>query len=208
DYDYGWLGQHKRGLEHSPGLHPTIEMGARPYNPDLGRFLQIDPIEGGSANDYDYCNADPINCTDLDGQAPWDAITRAVKKVVKKVKEAARATGEWAIRNRRALTAVASVVGAGVCIATAGVGCAIAAGVAFAGNALRSCYDTAVCRTGRAGRNRRWGAFATSVAIDATLAYAGGLAGAVSKSADIGRVGTYVVRAHGQAFGLAEDLSN
>ncbi|MGH9150061.1 MAG: hypothetical protein ACRD0F_06950 [Acidimicrobiales bacterium] len=25
------------------------------------------PVEGGSANDYDYCSADPINCTDLAG---------------------------------------------------------------------------------------------------------------------------------------------
>ena len=25
------------------------------------------PVEGGSANDYDYCSGDPVNCTDLDG---------------------------------------------------------------------------------------------------------------------------------------------
>jgi hypothetical protein len=46
-------------------------MGARPYSPLLGRFLCVDPIEGGSANDYDYVNADPINKTDLDGQCPF-----------------------------------------------------------------------------------------------------------------------------------------
>lgn len=27
------------------------------------------PVEGGSANDYDYCSADPVNCNDLDGLA-------------------------------------------------------------------------------------------------------------------------------------------
>ena len=26
------------------------------------------PVEGGSANDYDYCSADPVNCNDLSGE--------------------------------------------------------------------------------------------------------------------------------------------
>jgi hypothetical protein len=30
----------------------------------------VDPVEGGSANNYDYTNADPTNTTDLDGKAP------------------------------------------------------------------------------------------------------------------------------------------
>ncbi|HEY3141024.1 MAG TPA: PA14 domain-containing protein [Acidimicrobiales bacterium] len=65
--DYGWLGGAKRPVEHEAGLQPTIEMGARQYSPKLGRFLEVDPIEGGSANDYDYVNADPINAFDLNG---------------------------------------------------------------------------------------------------------------------------------------------
>ncbi|MFV0318515.1 MAG: RHS repeat-associated core domain-containing protein [Microthrixaceae bacterium] len=41
-------------------------MGARQYHPVLARFLQVDPIEGGTNNDYEYVT-DPINETDLTG---------------------------------------------------------------------------------------------------------------------------------------------
>jgi hypothetical protein len=45
----------------------VIAMGARSYIPQLGRFLQTDPVPGGSANPYAYTASDPVNQTDLSG---------------------------------------------------------------------------------------------------------------------------------------------
>ena len=64
--DHAWLGRHQRPLEHE-GSIATIEMGARQYVPGLGRFVEVDPVEGGSSNDYDYVGGDPLNGFDLDG---------------------------------------------------------------------------------------------------------------------------------------------
>ncbi|MCP3759357.1 PA14 domain-containing protein [Streptomyces sp. TBY4] len=71
--DFGWLGQHERPVEHLAGQQ-AIEMGARVYLPVLGRFLQVDPVAGGSANNYDYVNADPVNGLDLAGTFSWKKV--------------------------------------------------------------------------------------------------------------------------------------
>ncbi|MFN8173916.1 MAG: RHS repeat-associated core domain-containing protein [Solirubrobacteraceae bacterium] len=63
---YGYLGAKQRQLTFPWG---TIQMGQRSYIPQIGRFLQPDPVAGGSANAYDYANQDPFTQTDLDGDA-------------------------------------------------------------------------------------------------------------------------------------------
>jgi RHS repeat-associated protein len=65
-FDYGWLGQHQGGTEHEARV-ATVEMGARQYLPGLGRFLAVDPVEGGSDNDYEYAAGDPVTSFHLDG---------------------------------------------------------------------------------------------------------------------------------------------
>ncbi|RQW77127.1 MAG: RHS repeat-associated core domain-containing protein, partial [Methylococcus sp.] len=42
-------------------------MGAREYAPAAGRFLQLDPLEGGGLNPYEYADSDPLNNSDPEG---------------------------------------------------------------------------------------------------------------------------------------------
>ena len=61
---FGWLGGKQRRTELPSGV---IQMGVRSYVPAMGRFISMDPMLGGSANAYDYANADPVNTFDLTG---------------------------------------------------------------------------------------------------------------------------------------------
>ncbi|MCB1030658.1 MAG: hypothetical protein KDA95_04930 [Acidimicrobiales bacterium] len=104
--DYGWLGQHQRPTETQPGLAITIEMGARQYDPVLGRFLEVDPVEGGSANSYDYVSGDPVNSLDINGE--WSC--------------------KWCRKAAKVAAVAGGVVGALACGAS--VVCGIAVGAA------------------------------------------------------------------------------
>jgi RHS repeat-associated protein len=61
---YGWLG----GYQISAGaLGNDLLMGVRAYSASDGRFDQVDPMAGGSANAYDYAFQNPVVHDDLSG---------------------------------------------------------------------------------------------------------------------------------------------
>jgi RHS repeat-associated protein len=62
---YSWLGADALPTELASG---AIDMGARSYVPQLGRFLQPDPQPGGSVNAYAYTSDDPVNESDPSGE--------------------------------------------------------------------------------------------------------------------------------------------
>lgn len=62
-----WAGRWDKQLDSSTSF---VQMGVRPYDPALGRFLAIDPLKGVALNSYDYSRQDPVNSYDLDGRKP------------------------------------------------------------------------------------------------------------------------------------------
>ena len=148
---YGWLGAAQRSAE---ALGGVVLMGVRLYDPGSGRFLSPDPVPGGSATSYDYCNADPVNCTDLGGTFSFTGLLSAVA-VVGEIASlipgpvGAAAAGisavAYAVQGNTAkaiemgVTAAAALVGAGavVRVAARAVGSAVKAGQTVARAAPR-----------------------------------------------------------------------
>jgi RHS repeat-associated protein len=84
---FGWLGGRRRRTELPSGV---IQMGKRSYVPQIGRFLTRDPVEGGSANAYDYVDQDPVNGFDIGGETYDPGDGESTKKLRHRARRVAR----------------------------------------------------------------------------------------------------------------------
>jgi RHS repeat-associated protein len=100
---YSWLGASGAPTEFSTGVLAT---GARSYIPQLGRFLQTDPVPGGSANAYAYTRGDPVNSSDPSGAYSYGGPSAALIHTVEQL--ASEAAAEQAAINAAAAAAAAA----------------------------------------------------------------------------------------------------
>lgn len=142
----GDLSFHTGTRDDATGL---VAMGARMYDPEIGRFLSADPIidhfDSEQVHGYAYANNNPLAFSDPSGLF-LNKLKSAAKSVGSAVasgaKNAAEATASFAVNTVNTIkedplkfaaqvavgVAVSVAVGA-ACAATAGVGCVVAAGI-------------------------------------------------------------------------------
>jgi RHS repeat-associated protein len=182
-----WLGSKERFTLQDA----VIRMGQRLYDPSTGRFLESDPVEGGTPNPYVYV-LDPVNQFDLSGRcdlfdvvcdanSAWDASTDFVKKVVKKVVDTGgrlvRATGHVLRQGYDAVGGWKGILSLGavaVCAASTLGACGAALAGAFIARSIVTIHDH--------GWNS---ATARSIMLDGAVSYASfGLGGMITEYGD------------------------
>ena len=109
---YSWLGADEIPTELPSGV---LDMGARSYVPQLGRFLQPDPQPGGSANAYSYTFGDPVDTSDPSGEWSFQSFDEGFATEVAAAAQAAeeaerRAAEEAAARAAAEQAAYAAIL--------------------------------------------------------------------------------------------------
>ncbi len=108
---FGYAGRYQKDTETNFTLTP-IQMGARVYFSVLGRFAQVDPIDGGTPNSYVYV-VDPVNGNDYSGKV-----------------------GQYVSGGSLAFISDCRRHGIGACLKHIAIGGAVALGVVYAGPAV------------------------------------------------------------------------
>ncbi len=111
-------------------------MGARYYDPSLGRFLQQDPLGGGSSSQYTYASSAPCNNSDPTGMETcyWHITSATIHRLIDQLNSTARDDQQEAIIIGVIGTIGLDTIGAGVGAAIGGIPGA-AAGSMIAGAA-------------------------------------------------------------------------
>lgn len=156
--DKGFVG----GTRDNTGL---THLGARMYDPLLGRFISVDPLidmmDHRSLNGYGYGWNNPLTFSDPDGQWP-----KLFKNVANAVKSAAASTATFVYDKAGTISTVTGVL-AIVCAPVPGLGMALAVTSAITGaiDTHKSCKagNGVDCGIGLAGMVPGVGAFAKGV---------------------------------------------
>jgi len=179
DASMGWAASPTRKSEQLFSIS-IIQMGARVYLPSQGRFLQVDPVEGGTPNAYAYM-PDPINFSDYNGMWGWSTFGRIAAAVVAVVAVVA------IVAVMIIAAPVIGIIAAAVAVVALGVTAGAAGYYAATGRADKGMALSAVA--GGLGGWLLGGAVMVASAVAGFVAVGPGLAAVAPKAADtVGRV--------------------
>ncbi|MBT1585226.1 RHS repeat domain-containing protein [Curtobacterium flaccumfaciens] len=96
-----WTSNHGFLNQSASSFTDLTHLGARAYDPSLGKFLSVDsvlnPDQPQQNNGYSYSGNNPVSNPDVSGMCPaWlCALTKAINKIVKAVRTIVSAINNW-----------------------------------------------------------------------------------------------------------------